>query len=57
MSVATDMQRLASSCAEFVSVTSQSLVGAMNHGLKEPKKLLFFKGGQYSATINGKGYN
>ena len=57
VSVATDMQRLTSSRAEFASVTSQLLVGTMNHGLKEPKKLLFFKGGQYSATINGKGYN
>ena len=51
MSVATDTQRLASSCAEFASVTSQSLVGAMNHGLKEPKKIFFFKGGQYFATV------
>jgi hypothetical protein len=57
VSVATDTQRLASSRAEFASVTSQSLVGAMNHGLKEPKKLLFFKGGQYFATVNGEGYN
>ena len=29
----------------------------MNYGLKEPKKLLLFKGGQYFATVNGKGYN
>ena len=29
----------------------------MNHVLKEPKKLLFFKGGQYFATVNGEGYN
>ena len=29
----------------------------MNHGLKEPKKLLFFKGGQYFATVDGEGYN
>ena len=57
VSVATDTQRLASSRAEFSSVTSQSLVSAMNHGLKEPKKLLFFKGGQYFATVNGEGYN
>ena len=54
---ATDTQRLARSRAEFASVTSQSLMGAMNHGLKDPKKLLFFKGGQYFATVNGKGYN
>ena len=57
MSVATDTQRLASSCAEFASVTSQLLVSAMKHGLKEPKKLLFSKGGQYFATANGEGYN
>ena len=57
VSVATDTQRLASSRAEVSSVTSQSLVSAMNHGLKEPKKLLFFKGGQYFATVNGEGYN
>ena len=57
MSVATDTQRLANSRAEFASVTSHSLVGTMNHGLKEPKKLLLFKGGQYFATVNGEGYN
>ena len=57
VSVATDTQRLASSRAEFASVTSQSLVDTMNHGLKEPRKLLFCRGGQYFATINGDDYN
>ena len=32
-------------------------MGAINHGLKEPEKWLFFKGGQYFAPVNGKGYN
>ena len=40
VSVATDTQRLASSLADFASVTGQSVVGAMNHGLKEPKKVV-----------------
>ena len=45
VSVVIHTQRLASSRAEYTAVTSQSLVGATNHGLKEPHKLLFFKGG------------
>ena len=57
VSVALDMQRLADSQAEFLPTTSQSVVGAMYHGRKEPQKLLFFKGGQYVATINGGGFN
>ena len=28
----------------------------MNHGLKEPRELLFYVGGKYIATINGEGY-
>ena len=28
----------------------------MNRGLKDPKKLLFFKGCHYFTTVNGEGY-
>ena len=28
----------------------------MNHGLKEPRELLFYVGGKYIATINSEGY-
>ena len=57
MSKTIDTQRLAISRAEFVAVTSQSLVSVMNHGLYKPHKLLFFKDCQNIATFNDTGYN
>ena len=29
----------------------------MNHGVKEPRKLLFWSGAQFEATLNGEGFN
>ncbi|KAL7524740.1 hypothetical protein ACHAXR_000694, partial [Thalassiosira sp. AJA248-18] len=57
ISVARDVQRVADTRAEFVAATSDTVISALNHYVKEPKKLLFWRGGVYEATMNGEGFN
>ena len=57
LSKSEDLQRLADSRAEFGPVENENVIKSLNHGVKEPKKLLFWHGAQFEATINGDGYN
>jgi len=51
-----DYQHRIGSRADFVPATSKVLIDAMNKTLKEPPKLLFWKGAMFEATFNGDGY-
>ena len=54
---AVDLQRIADTRAEFVPARSETIVKALNKDMKEPKKLLFYSGATFEATLNGDGYN
>ncbi|KAL7539846.1 hypothetical protein ACHAXR_009663, partial [Thalassiosira sp. AJA248-18] len=56
-SVAKDLERVVDTNGEFVTATSPVIKSAINRAMKEPRKLLFWKGAVYHATINGEGYN
>ena len=57
VSKAVDLQRTADTRAEYVPAYSSFMTAALNHGLKEPEKLLFWHGAQFEATLNGDGFN
>ncbi|KAL7531955.1 hypothetical protein ACHAXR_004336 [Thalassiosira sp. AJA248-18] len=57
ISLARDLQRVADTRADFVAATSDTVISALNHYVKEQKKILFWRGGVYEATMNGEGFN
>ena len=58
VSKAINLQRTEGTRNEFSeNIVTDDLLSAMNHGLREPEKLLFFRGAQFEATLNGEGYN
>ena len=57
VSKAVDLQRTADTRAEYVPAFSTFMTAALNHGLKEPERLLFWQGAQFEATLNGDGFN
>ena len=57
VSLSIDEQHIADSRADFVPATSDALISAINHAVREPRKLVFWSGGQYEATMNGEGFN
>ena len=57
LNIAVDMQRIVHTHYDFSEATSDFMITALNHGAKEPKKLLFFEGALFEATLNGDGFN
>ena len=55
--IANDYQRIANSRGKYQTATSNAVISRLNHGVKEPKKLLFWKGALFEATLNSTGYN
>ncbi|KAL7546895.1 hypothetical protein ACHAWF_010225 [Thalassiosira exigua] len=57
-SIAGDFQHVANSRSEYDIASSRAIISPrLNHGAREPKKLLFWKGALFEATINKDGYN
>ena len=57
ISNAVDQQRVAYSRSQYRLATDEQLLQRMDKSLKEPRKLIFYAGAQFEATINGKGYD
>ena len=57
VSEAEDWQRVADTRGDFTRTISDAVRAAVNHGVKEPRKLLFWSGAQFEATLNGEGFN
>ena len=57
MSVALNFQRTVGTRSEYSRVVSDDVLRALNHELREPEKLIFYRGAQFEATLNGDGYS
>ncbi|KAL7525424.1 hypothetical protein ACHAWF_001353 [Thalassiosira exigua] len=56
-SIADDFQRVANSRSEYDIASSMNIISRLNHGVREPKKLLFWQGALFEATLNKADYN
>ena len=52
-----DLQQIANTRAEFVLVTPDGIISALNKNMQEPQILLFWKGYTFNVTLHGDGYN
>ena len=59
-STSVDLKRTADTRAEFVPVLQEhdtAIISALNHGVREPEKLLFWRGAQFEATVNDEDFS
>lgn len=57
ISHARDLERVVGSRGEYTLSRSDHVTSCLDHAMKEPRRLLFWRGATYHATVNGNGYN
>ena len=52
-----DLERVVGSRGEYKVSRSDHVTSCLDHAMKEPRRLLFWRGATYHATVNGDGFN